>query len=61
MRMRKDDPIFEDLCNERDKIVGIMFHHEVVKESLEYELERWDNKIGKIFAKAIKKEIKQNG
>jgi len=57
LRLRKEDPIFEDLCTERDKIVGIIEHHAIVKDALESEVKKWDVKIGTMFGKAIEREI----
>ena len=57
-RLRKESEDFADLCNERDKIVGIIEHHEIVKNALSLELEKWDTKIETIFSKALEKEIK---
>jgi len=54
-RLRKEDNIFEDLCNERNKIVRIIEHHEIVKNALYSELEKWDIRIDKIFRKLVEK------
>jgi len=53
-RLRKEDNIFEDLCNERDKIARIIEHHEIVKNALYSELEKWDTKIEAMFSKIVK-------
>jgi len=57
LRMRKDD-IFDDLCEERDKIVRLIENHDIEKNALIVELEKWDAKISTIFSKAISKDIK---
>jgi len=56
--LRKEDVVFEDLCNERDKIVRLIEHHEIVKNALYSELEKWDAKIDVMFSKKMEKEIK---
>ena len=49
VRFRKEYPDFDDLLNERDKIVGIIETHLITVDALKIELKKWDNKIGKEF------------
>jgi len=58
LRTRKESDVFDDWCNERDKIVRLIEHHIIVKDALITELYKWDSKISKIFGRAISKEIK---
>ncbi len=46
---RKENPIFEDLVSERDKIVRIMEIHSITMDALKTELKKWDNNIEKEF------------
>ena len=46
---RKEDPSFEDLVSEREKIVRIIETHVITVDSLKTELKKWDNKIEKEF------------
>jgi len=46
---RKEDPVFEDLVSERDKIVGIIETHVITVDALKTELKKWDDKIEKKF------------
>jgi len=54
-RLRKEDEIFDDLCNARDEVVRTIGHHEVVKRALISELEKWDTKIETMFRKLLNK------
>ena len=49
VRFRKEYPDFDDLLNERDKIVGIIETHLITVDALKTELKKWDDKIGKEF------------
>ena len=49
VRFRKEYPDFDDLLNERDKIVGIIETHLITVDALKTELNKWDNKIEKEF------------
>ena len=49
VRFRKEYPNFDDLLNERDKIVGIIETHLITVDALKTELKKWDNKIEKEF------------
>ena len=49
VRFRKEYPDFDDLLNERDKIVGIIETHLITVDGLKTELKKWDNKIEKEF------------
>ena len=49
VRFRKEYPDFDDLLNERDKIVGIIETHLITVDALKTELKKWDNKIEKEF------------
>ena len=49
VRFRKEYPDFDDLLNERDKIVGIIETHLITVDALKIELKKRDNKIGKEF------------
>ena len=44
-RFRKENPVFEDLVSERDKIVRIMEIHLITMDALKTELKKWDNEI----------------
>ena len=59
-RLRKEDDNFKDVCNERDKIVRIIEHHEIVTKALYTELEKWDTKVDTIFQKEIEQQEKEN-
>jgi len=50
-QFRKEDPSFEDLVSEREKIVRIIETHSITMDSLKTELKKWDNKIEKKFEK----------
>ena len=49
VRFRKEYPNFDDLLNERDKIVGIIETHLITVDALKTELKKWDDKIEKEF------------
>ena len=49
VRFRKEYPDFDDLLNERDKIVRIIETHLITVDALKTELKKWDNKIEKEF------------
>ena len=49
VRFRKEYPDFDDLLNERDKIVGVIETHLITVDALKTELNKWDNKIEKEF------------
>jgi len=49
VRFRKENPVFEDLVSERDKIVRIMEIHSITMDALKIELKKWDNNIEKEF------------
>ena len=49
VRFRKEYPDFDDLLNERDKIVGVIETHLITVDALKTELKKWDNKIEKEF------------
>ena len=49
VRFRKEYPDFDDLLNERDKIVGVIETHLITVDALKSELKKWDNKIEKEF------------
>ena len=57
-RLRKENSKFRDLCDERDKIVRIVEHHDIVKQALISELEKWDGLIDEVFRKLINKKIR---
>ena len=48
-QFRKEDPSFEDLVSEREKIVRIIETHSITMDSLKTELKKWDIKIEKKF------------
>ena len=48
-RLRKEDAEFDDLCDARDDVVRVMAHHDIVKEALLLELEKWDLKMHTSF------------
>ena len=48
-RFRKENPVFEDLVSERDKIVRIMEIHSITMDALKTELKQWDSNIAKEF------------
>ena len=48
-RFRKENPVFEDLVSERDKIVRIMEIHSITMDALKTELKKWDSEIEKEF------------
>ena len=52
-RLRKENESFEDLCNERDKIVRMIEHHEIVKNALYSQLDKWDSTLGVVFSKLM--------
>jgi len=55
--LRKENESFEDLCNERDKIVSMIEHHEIVKNALYSQLEKWDSMLEEMFCKFIESEL----
>ena len=58
IRFRKENPVFEDLVSERDKIVGVMEFHTISLDSLKTELKNWDNRVEQLFKKLVNKERK---
>ncbi len=56
-QLRKEDEIFDDLCDARDEVVRVLAHHDVIKRALVTELEKWDTKVDAMFQKKIDKEI----
>ena len=56
-RLRKENESFEDLCNERDKIVRMREHHQIVEIALGSQLEKWNNVLGDMFNRLMEKEI----
>ena len=54
-KLMKNDEDFADLVNERNKIVGIIEHHQIVTEALFTELEKWDIKVETVFQKELDK------
>ena len=57
-QLRKEDEIFDDLCDARDEVVRVLAHHDVIKRALVSELEKWDTEVDAMFQKKIDKEIK---
>ena len=51
--LRKENEAFEDLCNERDKIARMIEHHEIVKNALYSQLEKWDSMVEVMFSKLM--------
>ena len=56
-RLRKDDEIFDDLCDARDEVVRVLAHQDMITRALVTELEKWDTKVDAMFQKKIDKEI----
>jgi len=57
-RLRKEDEIFDDLCDARDEVVRVLAHQDMITCALVTELEKWDVKVETMFQKKIDKEIK---
>ena len=55
VKMIKENKDFEDLCDERNKIVRIIEHQQIVTEALFTELEKWDQKVDSMFQKELEK------
>jgi len=56
-RLRKENESFENLCNERDKIVRMIEHHQIVEIALVSQLEKWNTVLGDMFSKLIEDKI----
>ena len=56
-RLRKDDEIFDDLCDARDEVVRVLAHQDMITRALVTELEKWDTKVDAMFQKKIDIEI----
>ena len=56
-QLRKEDEIFDDLCDARDEVVRVLAHQDMITRALVTELEKWDVKVESIFQKKIDKEI----
>jgi len=55
VHLKKENKNFKDLCNERDKLVTIIEHHQIVSEALISELKNWDVKVDTMFQKELAK------
>ena len=58
-RLRKENGIFDDLCDARDEVVRVIAHNDLVKRALVSELKKWDIKVDTIFQKEIEQEEKK--
>jgi len=58
LRLRKEDNLFEDLCDAHDAVVRAMEVHSLSLDGLELKKQEWKNKLEKYFKKAITEEIK---
>lgn len=56
-QLRKEDEIFDDLCDARDEVVRVLAHQDMITRALVTELEKWDTKVETMFQKKIDKEI----
>ena len=59
-RFRKENPVFEDLVSERDKIVRIMEIHSITMDALKTELKKWDENVEKEFKNIWKNSRSKN-
>ena len=55
VKMIKENKDFEDLCDERNKIVRIIEQHQIVVDALFTELKKWDIRVEKMFQEKISK------
>ena len=55
-RLRKENESFVDLCNERDKVVRMIEHHEIVTKALYSELEKWDSMLETVIEREMEKK-----
>ena len=60
VKLRRQNIEFQDLCDERDKIVRIIEHHQIIVESLYSELDKWERNLEEMFLKlTTKTDLKQ--